>query len=130
MNKPIRVGLTTAKKTDDTGNIQSRLPDPKICQTKYLGQALDFSKCLVENPEACKYAVGFSGGVICDHPHRRWFEKPELAKFGERRTRELREAGLTPEEALDFIENTPIKNLDVERLRRLTQRKEVRERQS
>ncbi len=75
MNKQILAGMTTARKTDDKVSKQRRLPDPQICRTKYLGQALDFSKCLVANPEVCKYAVSFSGGVICDHPHRRWFEK-------------------------------------------------------
>ena len=60
--------------TDGTVSNQRRLPNPKICRTRYLGQALDFSKCLVGNLEACKYAVSFSGGVICSHPHCRWFE--------------------------------------------------------
>jgi hypothetical protein len=77
MKRRSPVGLTTARKTADTVSNQRRLPDPKVCRTKYLGQALDFSKCLVGNPEACKYAVSFSGGVICNHPYHRWFDKTD-----------------------------------------------------
>jgi hypothetical protein len=74
MKRRSSVGLTTARKIDDTVSNQRRLPDPKVCRTKYLGQALDFSKCLVENPDACPYAVSFSSGVICNHLHHRWFD--------------------------------------------------------
>ena len=61
--------------TDDTVSNQRRLPDPKICRTAYLGQSLDFSDCLVENPEACKYALRFGSGILCRHPDQRSFEK-------------------------------------------------------
>ena len=77
MKRRSSVGLTTARKTDDNVSNQKRLPDSKECRTRYLGQALDFSKCLAENPEACMYAVSFSGGVICSHPHQCWFEKTD-----------------------------------------------------
>jgi hypothetical protein len=77
MKRRSSVGLTTAKKTADTVSNQKCLPDPKKCRTRYLGKALDYSKCLVENPEACMYAVSYSGGVICNHPHQRWFEKTD-----------------------------------------------------
>ena len=77
MKRRNSVGLTTARKTDDSVSNQKRLPDLKKCRTRCLGQALDFSKCLVEDPEACMYAVSFSGGVICSHPHQSWFEKTD-----------------------------------------------------
>jgi hypothetical protein len=37
----------------------------------------DLLQCLVENPEACEFAIRFSSGVICRHPDRRSFEKTE-----------------------------------------------------
>ena len=77
MKRRSSVRLTTARKTDGAVSNQKRLPDPKTCRTKYLGQALDYSKCLVKTPKSCKYAVSFSGGVICSHPHSRWFDKTD-----------------------------------------------------
>jgi hypothetical protein len=61
--------------TGKTVRNQRRLPDPKRCRTKYLGRAIDFSKCLMEDPVSCQYAVLISSGVICSHPDRRRFEK-------------------------------------------------------
>lgn len=61
--------------TDDTVNNQRCLPDPEICRTRYLGQTLDFSDCLVENPEGCKYALHFGSRFFCNRPDRRSFEK-------------------------------------------------------
>ena len=61
--------------TDDTVSKQRHLPDPEICRTRYLGETLDFSDCLVENPEACEYALRFGSGILCRHPDRRSFEK-------------------------------------------------------
>ena len=61
--------------TDDTVSIQRRLPDPEICRTRHLGQTLDLSKCLVENPNSCVYAVRYGSGVYCHHHDRRSFEK-------------------------------------------------------
>ena len=78
MNKRIRVGLTTARKTDATVSNQRRLPNPKLCRTRYLERSPDLLECRVENPDACKYAVRVSSGVICRHPDRRSFEKTGL----------------------------------------------------
>jgi hypothetical protein len=64
--------------TDDTVSNQRRLPDPKKCRTMYLGQALDLSECLVENPDGCEFAVSFGFGVYCYHSDRRSFEKTDL----------------------------------------------------
>jgi hypothetical protein len=62
--------------TDETASNQRSLPDPEICRTKHLGQQnLELSQCLVENPDACKYATRFGPGVFCRHPDRRSFEK-------------------------------------------------------
>jgi hypothetical protein len=65
------------KKVEETVSNQRRLPDPKICRTRYLGQSLDLSKCLMENPDLCEYAVRFDSGVCCRHPDRRSFEKTD-----------------------------------------------------
>ena len=63
--------------TDDIVNDQRRLADPKICRTRYLGQSLNLSDCLVENPSSCEYAARFDNSVFCRHPDRRGFEKPD-----------------------------------------------------
>jgi len=59
------------------------LPDPEICRTRYLGEALPFSDCLVENPNGCEYARRFPYCVSCCHPDRRKFEAPRkpIQKF-------------------------------------------------
>ena len=64
--------------TDHTVSNQRRLPDPERCRTGYLGHTLVFSDCLVNNPEACEYAVRFGCCVYCRHPDRRSFEKKGL----------------------------------------------------
>jgi hypothetical protein len=61
--------------TDDTFSNQGRLPDPKKCQTRYLGQALDSSDCVVQNPAGCQYAFRIGSGTLCRHPDHRSFEK-------------------------------------------------------
>ena len=63
--------------TDRTVSNQKRLPNPKICRTRYLERSPDLLECRVENPDACKYAVRFSSGLICHHPDRRGFEKAD-----------------------------------------------------
>jgi len=63
---------------DTTVSNQRRLPDPGICRTKCLGQPLDLSKCMVENPEGCQYAVAVRSSFLCHHPDRRSFEKTVL----------------------------------------------------
>ena len=63
--------------TDNTVNDQARLPDPKKCRTRYLGQTFPFSDCLVENLDGCEYRVRFGVSVYCYHPDRRSFEKPD-----------------------------------------------------
>ena len=42
----------------------------------YLEQFPELSKCLVENPDACEFAVRIGSEVYCYHPHRFRFEKP------------------------------------------------------
>ena len=63
--------------TNDTVRNQRRVPDPEKCRTRYLWPPLDFSECLVKNPDGCEYAVHFGSGVICRHPDRRSFEKTD-----------------------------------------------------
>src|ERR1035437_7491221 len=63
--------------TDDTVSNQRRLPDPEKCRTTYLGQALDLSECLMENPDDCEFAVSFGFGVYCYHSDQRRFEKTD-----------------------------------------------------
>jgi hypothetical protein len=45
----------------------------------YLGPALDLSKCLVENPNGCEFAVRFGSGVYCHHHDRRMVEMTGLS---------------------------------------------------
>jgi hypothetical protein len=71
MNKRIRVGLTTARITNDTVSSQRRLPDLVTCRTRYLGQTVDFSACLMENRDGCEYAQRLADCVYCHHPDRR-----------------------------------------------------------
>lgn len=52
------------------------LPDPQLCRTRYLGQALGLSECLVKNPFHCPYARQFEGSFFCCHPDCRKFERP------------------------------------------------------
>jgi hypothetical protein len=54
---------------------RKRLPDPETCRTIHLEQFPELSKCLVEDPDACKYAVRIGSGVYCYNPHRFRFEK-------------------------------------------------------
>jgi hypothetical protein len=75
MNKPIRAGQTASKKTDDTASNPRRLPDPKICRTRYLGDYLPFSDCLVKDPNDCQHALRAGFSFLCNHPNRRRFEK-------------------------------------------------------
>jgi hypothetical protein len=60
---------------DNTVRDQKGFADLEKCRTRYLGQSLDFSDCLVENPDRCEYALRFGSGVLCRHPDRRSFEK-------------------------------------------------------
>jgi hypothetical protein len=64
--------------TDDTVSNQRRFPDPEKCRTRYLGKSLGFTKCLMENSDACPYAVRFASGVSCYHPDRRSFDRTGL----------------------------------------------------
>jgi len=60
---------------DNTASEQRRLPDPRICRTRYLGKSLGFTDCLVDNPDGCEYALRLASGVICRHPDRREFDE-------------------------------------------------------
>ena len=62
--------------SNNTVTNQSRLPDTEICRTRYVVQS-DLSQCLVENPDACEFAIRFGSDVICRHPDRRSFEKTD-----------------------------------------------------
>ncbi len=75
MNKPIRAGLTTQGATDDKVAKPRRFPDPKTCQTRYLGDYLPFSDCLVNNAEDCAHVLHAGFSLLCNHPDRRRFEK-------------------------------------------------------
>jgi hypothetical protein len=63
--------------TDNVLSDGMHTPAPERCRTRYLGQSLDLSDCLVENTEDCKYALRFGLGIVCRHPDRRGFEKPD-----------------------------------------------------
>ena len=65
--------------TDKTVSKKRRLPDLKICQTRYLERSPVLLECLVEKSDACKYAVRFYASVFCRHPQRRSFEKTDQA---------------------------------------------------
>lgn len=43
--------------TDNTVSHQRHLPNLERCRTMYLGQTLDFSSCLMENPRCCEYTA-------------------------------------------------------------------------
>ena len=60
---------------NNTLSNQRPLLDPKTCRTRFLGETLDFSQCLVKNPDACRYAARVVSNVFCRHPDRRSFEK-------------------------------------------------------
>ena len=75
MKRPMRVRRTMPRTAEDTVSKQNRLPNPKICRTKFLGQSVEFSACLVENPVGCLYAGRVGTSVYCHHPDRRTFEK-------------------------------------------------------
>jgi hypothetical protein len=62
--------------SNNTVTNQSHLPDTEICRTRYVVQS-DLSQCLVENSDACGFAIRFGSGVICRHPQRRSFEKTD-----------------------------------------------------
>ena len=55
-----------------TEHLESRfrvLPDVKICRTESMG--IDyFTKCLVEHPEECSFAMFFGYSFFCRHPDR------------------------------------------------------------
>jgi hypothetical protein len=61
--------------TNDAVSNQRRRPDTEICRTTYVAQS-DLLQCLVEDPDACEFAIRFDSGVICRHPDRRDFENP------------------------------------------------------
>jgi hypothetical protein len=61
--------------TDNTVSDRRRFPDPKKCRTRYLGEPLGFTKCLMEEPDDCPFAVRFASGVSCYHPDRRNFDR-------------------------------------------------------
>jgi hypothetical protein len=63
--------------TDGMVSSQRRSPDPEKCRTRYLGKPLGFTKCLLENPDDCEFAVRFSSGVSCFHPDRRSFDRTQ-----------------------------------------------------
>ncbi len=42
-----------------------------------MGKAVEYSLCLVKNPDACKYVSYVITSAFCQHPDRRSFEKPD-----------------------------------------------------
>ncbi|MGD0058037.1 MAG: hypothetical protein ABSD58_01325 [Verrucomicrobiia bacterium] len=63
--------------TDDMVSGGRRLPDPEKCRTMCLEQFPDLSECLMEDPDACEYAVRIGPVVYCYHPDRFRFEKTD-----------------------------------------------------
>jgi hypothetical protein len=64
--------------TDNTVSEHRRLPNPERCRTRFLGEALVYSDCLLINHDGCKYALRYGLGVFCRHPDRRNFERKDL----------------------------------------------------
>jgi hypothetical protein len=52
------------------------LPDPQVCRTRFLGQALGLSECLVKSPSHCPYVSQIENSFFCCHPDCRKFERP------------------------------------------------------
>ena len=52
------------------------LPDPSLCQTRFLGHILELSECAVPSPFRCPYARQVENSFFCCHPDCRKFEKP------------------------------------------------------
>ena len=50
------------------------LPDPKICQTRNMGNEDDPFECLVPFPDRCQFALKAGKWVYCFHPDRKKFE--------------------------------------------------------
>jgi len=71
------IPVCDASPADNTISTQRHLPDPEICRTKYRGDSLGISYCLVENPNACGFSVRLGSSVFCRHPDRRTFEKTD-----------------------------------------------------
>jgi len=64
--------------TDDTVSNQRSHPDQEKCRTRYLGETLDLTDCLVENTTGCEFVLRLGFDVYCCHPDRRSFEKTVL----------------------------------------------------
>ena len=64
--------------TDNAVSKQRPLPNPERCRTRFLGETLAFSDCLVVNPDGCEHALRYGYGVFCRHPERRSFEGRSL----------------------------------------------------
>ena len=60
--------------THETASKHRHLPDPAICRTSYLIYGLGFTRCLVQNPDACEFAERSPAGFYCEHPDRREFD--------------------------------------------------------
>ena len=56
------------RQTDDTIGNRRCLPDPETCRTTSEDQFSDSSKCQVEKPDSCGFAVRLGSGVYCYHP--------------------------------------------------------------
>jgi len=57
---------------------QPRLPSREKCRTRYLGPYLPSSLCLVEEePIRCEHSLRLGDAILCLHPDRRSFEKPD-----------------------------------------------------
>ena len=52
------------------------LPDPQLYRTRFLGQALGLSQCLVKHPFHCPFVRQLENSFFCRHPDCRKFEKP------------------------------------------------------
>jgi hypothetical protein len=59
-----------------TDTLLKPLPNPRLCQTRYLGRILDLSECLVRSPDRCPYVHSVESSWFCHHPDCREFEKP------------------------------------------------------
>ena len=65
--------------TNETVSRPRRPPDVKKCRTKYLGDYLPFSVCLMEQkPVGCEHLLRCGDTEFCIHPDRRSFEKTRL----------------------------------------------------
>jgi len=62
---------------NQTASSARALPNRDICSTKPIGHMGSLAKCLVDDPAACRHAMGYENGHVCTHPQWKSFFKKE-----------------------------------------------------